>query len=610
MIVPMLKYTCIVHHADYPDFLEDIRNIGVLDIVDKQSGMSEELKNITRKFRSYHDILKFLNSRKEELTEKNTVADKSTVPEVADVEAIFDSVTQLRNDLDKLNQQIVSHSKEIRLLEPWGRFSKSLIDELKATGIHIRLFICPESKFSEEWTASHNIEIISEKDSQLYFALISGGDENIDDIKAEETAIPEHSVEDVIRNRERLILQKEELEIELDAYALHTTDQIAEYLNRFEEKIDFQNVTLNTDHAGDDKLRIITGYLPVTVKEKLDQYLAGESIVFISQKPAPEDKVPILLKNSKFSKLFEPIGNLFSLPAYAELDLTPFFAPFFMMFFGFCLGDAGYGLLFVIGATLYKLKAKPSIRPYLTLAQFLGIATIIFGVISGTFFGIDLIKTEVAFLDSFRGYFFDSEKMFYLALIVGGIQIVFGMFVKVFNIIRQNGISYSFSTIGWLILILGMIARYALIETGVLPVTDQIVLYSILAVSGIMILFLNDPKSNIFIRFGKGIWDVYGTVTGVFGDLLSYIRLFALGISSAILGLVINSIGMNMLEIPYIGPVIFVVFLTIGHVANILISSLGSFVHPMRLTFVEFYKNAGFAGGGKAYKPFAKKIKN
>jgi len=107
---------------------------------------------------------------------------------------------------------------------------------------------------------------------------------------------------------------------------------------------------------------------------------------------------------------------------------------------------------------------------------------------------------------------------------------------------------------------------------------------------------------------GSGIWDVYSIATGVMGDLLSYIRLFALGVSSAILGYVFNDLAMQMSgDIPVLSQIIFVIILIIGHGLNIFMASLGAFVHPMRLTFVEFYKNAGFAGGGKPYRPFSKK---
>ena len=279
-----------------------------------------------------------------------------------------------------------------------------------------------------------------------------------------------------------------------------------------------------------------------------------------------------------------------------------------MMFFGFCLGDAGYGLFIFIAATLFKkFKAKPSFKPYVTLAQYLSLATFIFGAISGTFFGISLIDADIPIVENIKSYFFDSNKMLVLSLILGAVQIVFGMCIKVVNITHQEGFRNALSLVGWLILILGLLIRQGLVSAGVLPKGETIVLYSILGVSCLLIFFLNDLKTNVFVRIGKGLWDVYGMATGIFGDLLSYIRLFALGISSSILGIVINNVAMSILGIPYIGPLLFVVFLVIAHLGNIAISSLGAFVHPMRLTFVEFYKNAGFKGGGKQYKPFAEK---
>jgi V/A-type H+-transporting ATPase subunit I len=297
---------------------------------------------------------------------------------------------------------------------------------------------------------------------------------------------------------------------------------------------------------------------------------------------------------------------MFSLPDYNELDLTVFFAPFFMMFFGFCLGDAGYGLLFVVGAGLYKLKAKEEFRPYLTLIQFLGLATIIFGAVSGTVFGMNLMEAEIPWLGNVKSLFLNPDKMFNLALVLGALQIIFGLCIKAANQTRQFGFLYALSTIGWLVVLLGSAGYVLLTETGVFH-PNQTILYLILATGCFFILFFSDPGVNVFSRVGKGIWDIYSTVTGIFGDLLSYIRLFALGLSSGILGFVINDIALQILgSSKILGPVFFVVFLVLGHTLNILISSLGSFVHPMRLTFVEFYKNAGFKGGGEEYKPFSK----
>jgi V/A-type H+-transporting ATPase subunit I len=121
---------------------------------------------------------------------------------------------------------------------------------------------------------------------------------------------------------------------------------------------------------------------------------------------------------------------------------------------------------------------------------------------------------------------------------------------------------------------------------------------------------LNDPNRNIFMNIGSGLWDSYNMVTGLLGDVLSYIRLFALGISSAVMGFVFNDLAISLSgNTPVVSQLVMVIILLIGHGMNIFMSGLGSMVHPMRLTFVEFYKNAGFEGGGKKYSPFSKIVK-
>jgi V/A-type H+/Na+-transporting ATPase subunit I len=161
-----------------------------------------------------------------------------------------------------------------------------------------------------------------------------------------------------------------------------------------------------------------------------------------------------LLKNNKFAKHYEIIGNLYELPNHKELDMVPFFAPFYMMFFGFSLGDAGYGL-FIIGS--YYLKRKNlKLKSSLTLAQWLGFATVIFGMLTGTFFGINLIEAEIPWLERAKAYMINTDQLFNLAIILGAIQIVFGMILKVVNISRMQGFLYSLATIGWLVLIIGL----------------------------------------------------------------------------------------------------------------------------------------------------------
>jgi V/A-type H+-transporting ATPase subunit I len=196
--------------------------------------------------------------------------------------------------------------------------------------------------------------------------------------------------------------------------------------------------------------------------------------------------------------------------------------------------------------------------------------------------------------------------MFNLALILGGVQIIFGMFVKAYGIIRRYGWAYSIETWGWLILILGCIAMYLVSENELLPPdTARYVTYGILGVAGLFIYILNTPGRNPLINIGAGLWNTFNMATGLLGDLLSYIRLFALGLCGGVMGYVFNELAMQLSgDIPVVSHLFMVIILLLGHSINIFMSCLGAFVHPMRLTFVEFYKNAGFEGGGKLYKPF------
>ncbi|MGC8866313.1 MAG: V-type ATP synthase subunit I [Bacteroidales bacterium] len=594
----MHKYTFLVFHADYHPFLKGLREMGVVDIVRRTKALSEEATERLMLQRQVSEVIKQLRRRKTEAGEEK--------PPFSHGSEVMERFRELQAETETLQQQLASLNKEIAYTEPWGDYDPTIFEKLRKSGLHIHFYTIAPRRFNQDWLNQYKIGVVNETPGTIYFILITEPGEELPEWAAEMVKRPEKPLSHLMKRKEELNSRLSEIDAELDQLAATSIPLLEQYAHQLSSEMEYSVVVSNTLSEADDKLKILEGFAPVEAAGEVEKFCQAHDIFFLKSDPAPDERVPILLRNGSFARLFEPISRLFSLPKYTELDLTPFFAPFFMMFFGFCLGDAGYGLVVLLGATLYKkFKAPASLKPYLSLAQYLGLATVIFGIISGTFFGINLIEANIPALENVKKYFLDSNKMLVLALILGGVQIVFGMIVKVMNITRQQGFKYALSTIGWLIVILGLLTRQMLISSGIIPAEDKWVMYGVLGVGGALIFLLNDPDANVFIRVGKGIWDVYGVVTGIFGDLLSYIRLFALGISSAILGLVINSVGMSMLGIPYLGPVLFVVFLTIGHLANIAISSLGSFVHPMRLTFVEFYKNAGFTGGGKEYRPFA-----
>ncbi|WP_372639913.1 V-type ATP synthase subunit I [Ancylomarina sp.] len=598
MIIPMQKYTFLIYHREYNQFLKELQDLGALHIIERENELKDESSD-------KHQLLNRLNSAIQFL-EKREIEETSVSSET-DAFKLVDEIVENQKELSELEADLVSLNKDLIQAEPWGEFSHEGLQQLQDEGIHLRFFVASTKKYLELTDAEIPVELISELRNKVYFVLIQKGNKEIE-IDADEIKLPEFSS---LQLKEKIKLIEDRIESvknNLDTHAGASLPLLEACKNKMLNALNFEDVILNTNLEADEKLMVLEGWVPSTEKSQVDNYLQNNKILYVSEKARPKDRVPILLKNNRFSKLFEPVGAMFSLPSYSELDLTVFFAPFFMMFFGFCLGDAGYGLLFIVGAGLYKLKAKKEIKPLLSLIQFLGLATIVFGAISGTFFGINLIETEISLIADYKTLFLNPDKMFNLALVLGGLQIIYGLFIKAANQIRQYGLTYALATFGWLIAILGGVSYTVLISIGVMP-ENKIILYSILSAGAFFILFFSDPEINVFARVGKGVWDIYSTVTGIFGDLLSYIRLFALGLSSAILGFVINDIAMQILGASKImGPVFFVIFLLIGHTLNIMISSLGSFVHPMRLTFVEFYKNAGFTGGGESYKPFSKQL--
>jgi V/A-type H+-transporting ATPase subunit I len=379
---------------------------------------------------------------------------------------------------------------------------------------------------------------------------------------------------------------------------------------RLTETIDYNVAKLSAQNEAGDNIKILTGWLPNENKAKFETFLEPQSpVYFAEEKIDDNEEPPVLLKNNKFTRLFEPITNLYSLPNYRELDPTPFLAPFFMLFFGFCLGDGGYGLLILIIASLLKIRIKTDgLRSILTLAQYMGAATLLFGIITATFFGISIDSLRP---DKMLERLFDLKEnfgMMILALVLGFVQIIFAMFVNAAKIVKQKGWKYALSTWAWIVVIVGGAILYALKDSS----ENIVILYAVGGVwclAELIALFYNAPDRNPFINFASGLFTTYNMISGLLGDLLSYIRLFVLGLTGGILGGVFNDLAVltgDGVGIPVVSQLITLVILLFGHSLNFALNVLGAVVHPLRLTYVEFYKNAGFDGGGYPFKLFEK----
>jgi len=373
------------------------------------------------------------------------------------------------------------------------------------------------------------------------------------------------------------------------------------YANELSSKLDLYLAGVSAEKQVEDHIDLLTGFAPTENSAELETFLEKESLYYLSTPAESSDNPPVKLKNSWFASLFEPIGNMYMLPVYDELDLTPYFPPFYMLFFGFCLGDMGYGLLLMIlgFAGMYFL---PKMKGYLNLVFFLGLGSVIMAALPGGFFGMkvtDLFPSVTKNQDFL--FQFNDMQMFWFAILFGLFQIVFARVLTGIDSIKRKGWQHGMAPFGWAILIVWATIAYAstMVENLNMP---KPVSTTMLVVSISLIVLFSKPEGPVYKRLGKGLWAMYD-ITGVFGDMLSYIRLFGLGTSGGILGMVINTLAMSLSGIPYVGWLLTLVLLLFGHALVLGLSALGAFVHPMRLTFVEFYKNASFTGGGREYKP-------
>ena len=601
MITKMKKFTFLVYYKDYDQFLQEIRDLGVVHIQEKMQGTPEnaDLQESIRLSNRITAVQKVLHNLGVKPTEQTGDPEKGF--------KALNEVEELLNEKARLGQQLQGYAKERAAQEAWGDFDPASVKRLEEAGYQVHFYISPQSAFREEWREEYNAIVVSNINSKIYFITITRPEEVLV-LDVETVKLPVYSLGKLNSLYESTQEEINNIDKELVSIAENDSLSLEAAQRQNNAGIEWSKVKLNTETTVDDKLMLLQGWAPADKVKEIVDYLQKEDVYFEVADPTPEDNVPIELNNKGFFKLFEPIMRLYMLPKYNELDLTPFFAPFFMVFFGLSLGDSGYGLFMVLGVTIYRLVTKKislSMKPILTLVQILGTATFFTGLLTGNFFGFNLYGNDIPFFRKMRDLLFlDNQWMFNLALILGAIQIIFGMILKAVNQTIQFGFKYSISTIGWIILLVSFAFAFLLPSVLQMGGTAHLV---ILGFAAIMIFFFNSPGKNIFMNLGLGLWDSYNMATGLLGDILSYVRLFALGLSGGILASVFNSLAAGMSpDNKILGPIIFVLIFLLGHSINMFMNILGAMVHPMRLTFVEFFKNSGYQGGGKEYKPFKK----
>jgi V/A-type H+/Na+-transporting ATPase subunit I len=603
----MKKVQLILHHGEKEKFLNLLQEKGILHLEIDEQHVPDNLETLTAK----RDKLMKAKSLVLAETEPGARANGSE----NDPYEISDKIHELVNEIDQNTSALETAEKSIQAYAPWGRFDGDYIDKLQESGIQVRFYTTPKKAFLSFDFAEKPIALISEQHGQVYFVAIEKGDS---DLPFEKLHLPARSMAEL--EHEIDLLKKKNVSATAKLKTYHEDiPSLDKEINLLNDQITYQHASASFKKSEENIIHHIQGWIPGKNQDDIIQFLDANKIAYILSEPRFTDDVPVILKNRKYPGIFESITKIFELPHYRELDLTPVIAVFYPIFFAYCLGDSGYGLIFVLlfGAGYFTFLKNN--RVIAALGMILGLFTMVIGILkSGTILGIPITtQRDIPFFDFFSRFVIIPEtgdspfNAFNVALILGLVQINVGVIAAILRAWIYESFEASLSSIGKLFIIICTVVLFlgGSQEMEIFAPYQTIARYG-LGAGILLVLFFNNIRLPILERIGSGVLPLYFIFTGLLGDTLSYIRLFALGISSGILGLVINNIGHQIMGSGIIGIIVGVIFLILGHGLNLFISGLGSFVHPLRLTFVEFYNNAGFKGGGIPFKPFKKESLN
>ena len=593
-------------------FLEQLQELGVVDISRSEKPVDQDSSEMLFKATRAKKVLEYLEGIDYSKDADFEAVSKATV--TVDDDAVS-YVEACRNRLVELNSSLNEAEKQMKARLPWGSYDKKALDSLSDLGYKVRFYSVDKKRFEQQWAELYPLQVIEEDEKKVWFVTVAPKSEEYS-FPVQEMAAPDGTYAEAAaaaaRIREDIILAK--------AGILNAKDYIPaikEACNNDLVELDRYLADSAGQNAAEDLLTVFTGFAPVENEAELSEAFDKMGVLYIKEEAVEEDNPPIKLKNNWFSRQFESFTGMYGMPVYSEFDPTSIVAPFYLLFFAMCLGDAGYGIvLLLFGLMLNRGWVKFAMFDGLgTIISILGAGTVVVGTVLGTFFGMSL--AEAAWVPQWLkscmivgevevpGMGMFNVQML-LALAIGVFHICLAMTVKAIGYTKRFGFRANVSTWGWLLLIVGGLIL-AILGAGkfIAPEAVKWAVIIIGTLSALGIYIFNTPGQNPLINIGAGLWDTYNMATGILGDVLSYIRLFALGLAGGMLGQAFNNLAEMVRGDNVITWIPFALILLFGHILNILMSSLGAFVHPLRLTFVEYFKNAGYEGKGAKYNPLS-----
>jgi len=588
MIVKMKKITLLISSKHISRAVGKLRGLGLIHIKPMREPVANNISIHENKLQLLDRALYLLSDSKINSRDLNHHHISFYVKEVI---ILNRKKYELENRLKELQEEQV-------WFKEWGDVSSNSLAELREAGVFVKLYLCNKKELKQ---LPKDKLIYTLRKSRGIFYLAAFFNNQEESLSFEEIKIPSENLS--LLQRKFITAQEELKEIneELDRAARYK-DQFIKYRNEILKIIEFYKVCSGA--SNNQEICCIQGFCPSEEVPKITKVAKGEGWATINQEPDDGDQVPTFIRNPKWVEIIKPIFNFMgTIPGYKEYDISFWFLIFFSIFFAMLVGDAGYGLLFLVITFFVQSKFKKAQQSIFWLLYLLSGATVVWGALTGTWFGMEKIA-QLPFLNSLVinriNSFVGSNQIFmiHLCFFIGAIHLTIAHGIRAFRFINSR---LALSQIGWISIVWSVffVAGKLVLNKEVPNITSALFFFGV----GLVVLF-SYPKKNIFKGALLALADLPLKVINSFSDVVSYLRLFAVGYATVAVAMAFNSMALESGINSIFSGILAALILLLGHTLNILLALMAVIVHGVRLNMLEFSSHLDMEWSGIKYEPF------
>jgi len=581
MIVKMKKVIVVVQEKDREETLSRLAGLGLVHLEHLREPEGGSLEEARAR----------LTEVKKTLAALPTEAEPGEEDHAPKVEEMIERVAELQEERARLRDRKEKNRRLIEEWEVWGDFDPRLLRELNGKGIWVYLCVLPEREV-QDLPEDVGVEIFARKGGMIYCGIISRG---MKYFRFKTHDLPPRRLSEMIREREEILEQEARLKEELERLAGLRPLLEAEEERRARE-LEFEEARAGMEGAG--RLAYLKGYCPLPDLAGVEEAARKNHWGLLAEDPSPKDEPPTLISNPRWVKIIEPVFKLIdTVPGYREIDSSFVFLVFFSLFFAMLIGDAGYGLIFLLITALvhWKFGRRMKDKKPLFLLYLLTGATMIWGVLTGTFFGQAWLPATVT---GIVPWLRNRDNVIWLCFLIGAVQLTIA---HLWRLIRKAPSVLALADLGWIMIIWTMffVAGMFILKNPFPALAGVIG-----GIGGLLVILFSIHPKHFFRELIPRNFALFLNVISSFADVVSYIRLFAVGLATVAIADAFNNMAASLGWSSVISGFFAAVILLFGHALNMTLGGMAILVHGVRLNVLEFSGHLGNEWTGRRFRPF------